>query len=94
MKKAFTIVELLVCIAIIAIIGAVSIPTIAKSYDNAKEDIIDQHNGNDVRVINVDTNEVIFEGKSEELKQNYTLIDVKYENGVVIMFVRLIANEE
>lgn len=94
MKKAFTIVELLVCIAIIAIIGAVSIPTIAKSYDNAKEDIIDQYNGNDVRVINVDTNEVIFEGKSEELEQSYNLIDVKYENGVVIMFVRLIANEE
>lgn len=89
MKKAFTIVELLVCIAIIAIIGAVSIPTIAKSYDNAKEDIIDQYNGNDVRVVDIDTNEVIYEGKSEELKQNYTLIDVKYENGVVIMFVKV-----
>ncbi len=89
MKKAFTIVELLVCIAIIAIIGAVSIPTLAKSYDNAKEDIIDQYNGNDVRVVDIDTNEVIFEGKSEELKQNYTLIDVKYENGVVIMFVKV-----
>lgn len=89
MKKAFTIVELLVCIGIIAIIGAVTIPTLAKSYDNAKEDIIDQYNGNDVRVVDIDTNEVIFEGKSEELKQNYTLIDVKYENGVVIMFVRV-----
>lgn len=89
MKKAFTIVELLVCIAIIAIISAVSIPTIAKSYDNAKEDIIDQYNGNDVRVVNIDTNEVIYEGKSEELRQNYTLVDVKYENGVVIMFVKV-----
>lgn len=89
MKKAFTLVELLVCIGIIAIIGAVTIPTLAKSYDNAKEDIIDQYNGNDVRVVDIDTNEVIFEGKSEELKQNYTLIDVKYENGVVIMFVRV-----
>lgn len=89
MKKAFTIVELLVCIGIIAIIGAVSIPTLAKSYDNAKNDIIDQYNGNDVRVVDIDTNEVIFEGKSEELKQNYTLIDVKYENGVVIMFVKV-----
>ena len=89
MKKAFTIVELLVCIAIIAIIGAVSIPTIAKSYDNAKEDIIDQYNGNDVRVIDIDTNEVIYEGKSNEIEQNYTLIEVKYENGVVIMFVKV-----
>nr|DAF07780.1 MAG TPA: Protein of unknown function (DUF1494) [Caudoviricetes sp.] len=89
MKKAFTLVELLVCIGIIAIIGAVTIPTLAKSYDNAKEDIIDQYNGNDVRVVDIDTNEVIFEGKSEELKQNYTLIDVKYENGVVIMFVKV-----
>lgn len=89
MKKAFTLVELLVCIGIIAIIGAVSIPTLAKSYDNAKNDIIDQYNGNDVRVVDIDTNEVIFEGKSEELKQNYTLIDVKYENGVVIMFVKV-----
>lgn len=89
MKKAFTIVELLVCIGIIAIIGAVSIPTLAKSYDNAKNDIIDQYNGNDVRVIDIDTSEVIYEGKSEELKQNYTLIDVKYENGVVIMFVKV-----
>ena len=89
MKKAFTLVELLVCIGIIAIIGAVTIPTLAKSYDNAKEDIIDQYNGNDVKVVDIDTNEVIYEGKSEELKQNYTLIDVKYENGVVIMFVRV-----
>ena len=89
MKKAFTLVELLVCIGIISIIGAVTIPTLAKSYNNAKEDIIDQYNGNDVRVVNIDTNEVIYEGKSEELKQNYTLIDVKYENGVVIMFVRV-----
>lgn len=89
MKKAFTLVELLVCIGIIAIIGAVTIPTLAKSYDNAKEDIIDQYNGNDVRVVDIDTNEVIYEGKSEELKQNYTLIDVKYENGVVIMFVKV-----
>ena len=89
MKKAFTLVELLVCIGIIAIIGAVTIPALAKSYDNAKEDIIDQYNGNDVRVVDIDTNEVIFEGKSEELKQNYTLIDVKYENGVVIMFVKV-----
>lgn len=89
MKKAFTIVELLVCIAIIAIIGAVTIPTLAKSYDNAKEDIIDQYNGNDVRVIDVDTNEVIYEGKSENAKlSNYELIDVKYNNNVVIMFVR------
>ena len=89
MKKAFTLVELLVCIGIIAIIGAITIPTIAKSYDNAKEDIISQYNGNDVRVVNIDTNEVIYEGKSEELRQNYTLIDVKYENGVVIMFVKV-----
>ena len=88
-KNGFTLVELLVCIGIIAIIGAVTIPTLAKSYDNAKEDIIDQYNGNDVRVVDIDTNEVIYEGKSEELKQNYTLIDVKYENGVVIMFVRV-----
>ena len=89
MKKAFTLVELLVCIGIIAIIGAVTIPALAKSYDNAKEGIIDQYNGNDVKVVNIDTNEVIFEGKSEELKQNYTLIDVKYENRVVIMFVKV-----
>ena len=89
MKKAFTLVELLVCIGIIAIIGAVTIPTLVKSYDNAKEDIIEQYNGNDVKVVDIDTNEVIYEGKSEELKQNYTLIDVKYENGVVIMFVRV-----
>lgn len=89
MKKAFTLVELLVCIGIIAIIGAVTIPTLTKSYDNAKEDIIDQYNRNDVRVVDIDTNEVIYEGKSEELKQNYTLIDVKYENGVVIMFVKV-----
>ena len=89
MKKAFTLVELLVCIGIIAIIGAVTIPTLAKSYDNAKEDIIDQYNGNDVKVVDIDTNEVIYEGKSEELKQNYTLVDVKYENGVVIMFVKV-----
>ena len=89
MKKAFTLVELLVCIGIIAIIGAVTIPALAKSYDNAKEDIIDQYNGNDVRVVNIDTNELIYEGKSNEIEQNYTLIDVKYENGVVIMFVRV-----
>ena len=89
MKKAFTLVELLVCIGIIAIIGAITIPALAKSYDNAKEDIIDQYNGNDVRVVDIDTNEVIYEGKSENAKlSNYELVDVKYSNSVVIMFVR------
>lgn len=89
MKKAFTIVELLVCIAIIAIIGCVSIPMINNAYDSAKNDIVENYNGNEIVVIDIDTDEVIYEGKSEELKQNYTLIDVKYENGVVIMFVRV-----
>lgn len=94
MKKAFTIVELLVCIAIIAIIGAVSIPTIVKSYDNAKSDIIDQYNGNDVRVVDIDTNEVIYEGKNDFELTGYTLVDLEYTNGIVVMIVRKIANNE
>lgn len=87
MKRAFTIVELVIVIAIIAMLSAILIPSIANGADNAKEKIIDIYNGQTVRMIDNDTGEVLYEGNDSTPPDGYTLVSVSVEDGIVIMYM-------
>lgn len=87
MKRAFTIVELVIVIAIIAMLSAILIPSIANGADNAKEKIIDIYNGQTVRMIDNATDEVLYEGNDSTPPEGYTLVSVSVEDGIVIMYM-------
>ena len=87
MKKGFTIVELVIVMAIIAILSAVLIPSIINGADNAKQEIIDIYNGQTVRMIDNDTGEILYEGKGQTILDGYSLVNVEVEDGIVIMYM-------
>ena len=87
MKRAFTIVELVIVIAIISILAAVLIPSIVNDANNAKQEIIDIYNGQTVRMIDNETGEILYEGKGTSKIDGYKLVSVKVENGVVVMYM-------
>lgn len=87
MKKAFTIVELVIVMAIIAILAAVLIPSIINGADNAKQEIIDIYNGQTVKMIDNDTGEILYEGKEQTTIDGYSLVNVEVKEGVVIMYM-------
>ena len=87
MKKGFTIVELVIVMAIIAILSAVLIPSIINGADNAKQEIIDIYNGQTVRMIDNDTGEILYEGKEQTTINGYSLVNVEVKDGVVIMYM-------
>ena len=87
MKRAFTIVELVIVIAIISILAAVLIPSIVNDANNAKQEIIDIYNGQTVRMIDNDTGEILYEGKGTSNIDVYKLVSVKVKNGVVVMYM-------
>ena len=86
-KRGFTIVELVIVMAIIAILAAVLIPSIVNGADNAKQEIIDIYNGQTVRMIDNDTGEVLYEGKGASEIDGYSLVNVEVKDGVVIMYM-------
>lgn len=90
LKKGFTIIELVIVMAIIAILAAVLIPSIINGADNAKQDIIDIYNGQTVKMIDNDTGEILYEGKEQTTIDGYSLVNVEVKDGVVIMYM---ANE-
>ena len=87
MKRAFTIVELVIVMAIISILAAVLIPSIVNGADNAKQDIIDIYNGQTVKMIDNDTGEILYEGKEQTTIDGYSLVNVEVKDGVVIMYM-------
>ena len=87
MKRAFTIVELVIVMAIIAILAAVLIPSIVNGANNAKQDIIDIYNGQTVKMIDNDTGEILYEGKEQTTIDGYSLVNVEVKDGVVIMYM-------
>ena len=88
MKHGFTIIELVIVLAIVAILSAVLIPQLINGAEKSKNEIIDIYNGKQVQVIDIDTNEIIYQGnKDGAMLDGYTLVDVKYDE-LVIMYVR------
>ena len=92
--KGFTIVELVIVIAMIAVMAAVLTPMVVETFKQQKSNIIDIYNGIDV--ICYCDDEIIYQGKSDNLPQellsSYKLIDVSYKSGnvVIMMYERLI----
>lgn len=87
MKKGFTVIELVIVISIIAIVSAILIPRMMNGYGECKENIVEIYNGSQVRIIDVDTEKVIYEGDNKVI-DGYTLVDIKYHDGTIIMYVR------
>lgn len=88
MKKGFTIVELVIVIAIIAILAAVLIPSLANGTNNAKQDIIDIYNGNQtIRMVDNETGKILYEGKESTAPNGYELINITTEDGIVVMYM-------
>ena len=88
MRRGFTLTELVIVLMLVAIMAAIIIPTAVDVYINSKDEIIDIYNGKQVQVIDIDTNEIIYQGdKDGAMLDGYTLVDVKYDE-LVIMYVR------
>ena len=77
MKKAFTIMELVLVIAVIAIISAILLPKLIQQYDTSKENIIEIYNEKK-KVINIDK-----EGNILESTNGYKLIDIIYKGNII-----------
>lgn len=88
MKQAFTLIETVIVIAIVAIMSAVIFPTIINAYENGKQEIISTYNGKQIQVIDVDTGEIIYQGDKDGLHiGGYTLVDVQYGE-YIIMYMK------
>ena len=88
MKRAFTIIELVIVIAIISILAAVLIPSIVSGANNAKQDIIDIYNNDQlIQMVDNDTGEILYEGKETSEIDGYSLVNVEVKDGVVIMYM-------
>lgn len=93
MKKAFTIIELVIVLSIVAILSAVLIPQLINGAEKSKDEIIDIYNGKTVRMVDYQTGEVLYEGKNAITLDGYTLVDVKNDGNVVVMYMELQRSE-
>ena len=77
MKKGFTLIELILVILIIGIIASVLIPTLTKTFDNQKSQIVQIYN-QEQQVVNIDTENNILTDTT-----GYRMVDVKYDNNII-----------
>ena len=88
MKKGFTIIELVIVMAIIAILAAVLIPSIVNGANNAKQDIIDIYNNDQlIRMVDNETGEILYEGKESTAPNGYKLINITTNNNIIVMYM-------
>lgn len=90
-KKGFTIVELVIVIAVIGILSAVLIPTFINFFDDSKTEMVQIYNRlneQDIEIIvkDKDTKEIIYQGKSSEWddKDQYELVDIEGQNILLV----------
>ena len=81
-KNGFTLIELVIVLAIIAIISAVLIPALLNVKEDKTQEIIDIYNGQKTVKIDADTGEEI------ESEEGYTLTNAEYKNGTVYLYFR------
>ena len=93
MKHGFTLTELVIVIMVVAIMAAIIVPTAVDVYRNSKDEIIDIYNGKTVRMVDYQTGEILYEGKNAVTLDGYTLVDVKNDGNVVVMYMELQRSE-
>ena len=86
MKKGFTLIEIILVILIIGIIASVLIPTLAKTYQNQKSQIVQIVN-NEQQVVNIDTENNILQDTT-----GYELVDIKYVDNIIYCIYRAITD--
>jgi len=77
MKKGFTLIELILVILIIGIIASVLIPTLTKTFDTQKSQIVQIYN-QEQQVVNIDTENNILTDTT-----GYKMVDVKYDGNII-----------
>lgn len=80
MRKGFTLIELVIVIAIIGIMSAILIPTFTNLMEQNKQKIINIYN-EPKKVYMLNGKEI-----TEEESKQYTLVNVEYKGDVVVMF--------
>lgn len=79
-RKGFTLIELVLVIAIIGIMSAILIPTFTNLMEQNKQKIINIYN-EPKKVYMLNGKEI-----TEEESKQYTLVNVEYNGGVVVMY--------
>lgn len=79
MRKGFTLIELVLVIAIIGIMSAILIPTFTNLMEQNKQKIINIYN-EPKKVYMLGDKEI-----TEEESKQYTLVNVEYKGDVVVM---------
>lgn len=95
MRKGFTLMELVIVIAVVGIIASILIPTFKGVIDNSNNKIIEIYNNinsqdSEIIVKDTDTKEIIYQGKTSEWqeKSNYELVSFDKNDNVLILYVR------
>lgn len=94
-RKGFTLTEMLIVIILISLMAVITVPRLQESFEGAKESIVETYNGKQIRVIEKDTNEILYEGSKQEMPNfdNYRLISIEYASGFVVMIMEEIKSE-
>ena len=93
-KKGFTLVELVIVLALLAIFSSLLIPALSTFFDNTNTQIVEIYNNinerdSEIRVEEEESGKVIYEGKMSEWeeKEEYKLIRFERKEGIVILYV-------
>lgn len=98
-KRAFTLVELVIVIAIIGVMALILIPTFKGVIDTSHNSIIEIYNNvnnqdSEIIVKDSDTKEIIYQGKTSEWeeKADYELVNFEKSDEVLILYVKGVKN--
>lgn len=99
-NRAFTLVELVIVIAIIGVMALILIPTFKGFVETSHNSIIEIYNNvnnqdSEIIVKDSETKEIIYQGKTSEWQEkiNYELVNFERSGDVLILYVKGVENE-
>ena len=95
MKKGFTLIELVIVMAVVGLIASILIPTFKGVIDTSHNSIIEIYNNinsqdSEIIVKDNETQETIYQGKTSEWQEKscYELVSFDKNDNVLILYVR------